>query len=107
MAGLNSALESVGDALKSALATVTTLTVTTYTNTSLAQGRTGAVLRAQTTISLGGNTESIVPEDDGKVDDAVWKIHTDALDRAIQNRTELLRVMLSAVGLGNAKAPGK
>jgi hypothetical protein len=43
-------LESVGDALKSALETVTTLTVTTYTNTSLAQGRTGAVLRAQTTL---------------------------------------------------------
>jgi hypothetical protein len=100
LSGLNAALASIGDTLQKAVQTVTTLTVTTYTNGQLDKGLQGATLRAQTKISLTGDTESIVPEDAGKVDDAVWKIHTDALDRAIQNRTKLLRVILSLLGPG-------
>jgi len=102
LAGLNNAVSTIGAALEKAVQTVTWLTVTTYTSNQIAQGLQGAALRAQTKVSLLGDTESLIPENDGKVDDALWKIHTDALDRAIQNRAKMFEVLLSTLGLGNA-----
>jgi hypothetical protein len=102
LAGLNNAVSTIGAALEKAVQTVTWLTVTTYTSDQIGQGLQCATLRAQTKLSLLGATESIIPENAGKVDDALWKIHTDALDRAIQNRAKMFEVLLSTLGMGSA-----
>jgi hypothetical protein len=58
---------------------------------------TGAELRAVTIANLDGNTVVCVPEQDGKVDDALWKIHSDTFDKALANRVELLKTAASAI----------
>jgi hypothetical protein len=38
-----------------------------------------------------------VPEQDGKVDDTLWKIHSDMVDKALENRVELLKTAALAI----------
>jgi hypothetical protein len=38
-----------------------------------------------------------VPEENGVVDDALWKIHSDTMDKALANRVELLKTAASAI----------
>jgi hypothetical protein len=38
-----------------------------------------------------------VPEQDGKVDDALWKIHSDTFDKALANRVEMLKTAAAAI----------
>jgi hypothetical protein len=58
---------------------------------------TGAKLRAMTVASLDGSTVVCVPETNGQVDAALWKIHSDALEKALANRIELLRTAANAI----------
>lgn len=51
----------------------------------------GATLRAVTIANLDGNTLLCVPENQGQVDEALWKIHSDVFDKALANRIELLK----------------
>ena len=48
-------------------------------------------LRAVTIANLDGNTLLCVPENDGAVDEALWKIHSDVFEKALANRIELLK----------------
>ena len=60
-------------------------------------GFTGASLRAVTIANLDGNTIVCVPEQDGKVDDALWAIHADIVQKAMANRVEMLKAAASAM----------
>lgn len=80
-----------------------TLEVTTSVSDNIAgvsyrEGRlTGGRLRAFTRIGPDGDMQVCVPERDGIVDDALWKIHNETLERAISNRAEMVKLAASAV----------
>lgn len=107
--GLGQALEQfagkLGDVLTRAMDEAATLEVKTYVSDSMegvgydmATGQlSGAVkLRALTRMNLVGDTIVCVPEQDGKVDDALWAIHRDTVDRAQAYRAELLKSAIAA-----------
>lgn len=96
----------VGQALKAAVDDATSLEVSTYISDSMegvaydaATGKFAgtARLRALTRISIDGDTLICLPEKDGQIDTAVWEIHTAMVQRAQENRTELLKTAVSAV----------
>ena len=65
-----------------------------------------ARLRALTRINIDGDTLVCVPEEAGEVDQAVWAIHAEMVQRAQAGRAELLRTALSAAtGLLGAVKP--
>ena len=109
---LQSALQKLTDVLASAFDSLTKVEVATYTSERLedvtyADGKfTGARLRGLTRASLDGNTLVCVPEQDGKVDDALWAIHAAIVDRALRHRVEMLQLAASAASsLIGAKQP--
>jgi hypothetical protein len=55
-----------------------------------------AKLRALTRINLDGDTLVCVPEKEGEIDEALWKIHLDTVGQAQAHRAELLKAMVSA-----------
>jgi len=55
-----------------------------------------AKLRALTRVNMDGDTLVCVPERGGQVDDTLWTIHTDMVQRAQAYRAELLKAVLSA-----------
>jgi len=110
-ATLQQVVEKIGESLKAAVENLTTIEVSTYVSDDVTavkyeDGRfTGARLRALTRSSLGGKTLVCVPEQDGKVDDALWKIHSEAVEKALANRTEMIKLAVSAASslLGGLK----
>lgn len=55
-----------------------------------------AKLRAMTRIQFNGNVIICVPEnEEGKVDETLWKIHAEMVQQAQTHRAELLKVMVS------------
>jgi hypothetical protein len=102
-ASLQDAAQKIGAWLADSFQTVTSVHVSTYVSDSLKDVQyvngvlTGAELRAVTIANLDGNTVVCVPEQDGKVDDALWKIHSDTFDKALANRVELLKTAASAI----------
>jgi hypothetical protein len=82
---------------------LTTLEVKTYTSADGTEE--GARLRASTKIKLEGSSEVIVPERDGAVDDAVWKIHCEAVAMAVENRAKMMQIATNAAAalLGSVK----
>ena len=98
---LQEAAQKIGAWLADSFETVTSVHVSTYvtdnlTNATYTDGAfTGATLRAVTVANLNGNTVVLVPEDAGKIDDALWKIHSDTFDKALANRIELLKTAAS------------
>lgn len=112
-ATLQDVAQRMGDSLLNAVQNLAATEVLTYVTDDMAgvqfeNGRfTGAKLRAMTRLTLGGDTLACVPAAaDGKVDDAVWKIHCDAVDKALANRTEAIKLAASAASglLGVFKA---
>ncbi len=99
---LQQVLSKLGETLQRAVESATTVEVATYVadDVSLAKFEngqfTGARLRALTRVSLDGKTLVCVPEREGKVDDDVWKIHSDALARALANRADMMKLAASA-----------
>ncbi len=98
--------------LSQALDDATSLEVSTYVSDDMDSvtyryGRfTGARLRAMTRIQIDGDTLVCVPEKEGEVDTALWKIHADMVQQAQASRTELLKTIVSAAtGLGNLIKP--
>ena len=95
-------LQHVGESLQKAVGNLTTTEVLTFVSDDLAgvkyeDGRfTGARLCALTRLNINGNTQACVPVSQGKVDDALWKIHCDAVDKALSNRTEMIKLAASA-----------
>jgi len=112
-ASLQEAAQKIGAWLADSFQTVTSVHVSTYVSDSLKDVQyvngvfTGAELRAVTIANLDGNTVVCVPEQDGKVDDALWKIHSDIFDKALANRVELLKTAATAIAslVPGVKAP--
>ena len=102
-ASLQDAAQKIGAWLADSFQTVTTVHVSTYVSDNITAVTyengvfTGAELRAVTIANLDGNTVVCVPEADGKVDDALWKIHSDTFDKALANRVELLKTAAAAI----------
>ena len=107
--------DSLSRALQKAVADATSLEVDTYVADDMAgvtfdgaARRFGgtARLRAMTRISLDGDTLVCVPEEAGEVDDTLWTIHADMVERAQAHRAELLKTAVSAAtGLFGAVKP--
>ncbi|HUA97060.1 MAG TPA: hypothetical protein VMA34_01885 [Terracidiphilus sp.] len=110
---LKDAVQNIGAWLAKTFDTVTCVRVSTYTSDDMTQVQiqngaiTGARLRAMTVASLDGNTQVCVPETGGQVDDALWKIHSDTLEKALISRTELLKAAAAAMAslIPGAKLP--
>jgi len=102
-ASLQDAAQKIGAWLADSFQTVTSVHVSTYVSDNIKEVQyangvfTGAELRAVTIANLDGNTVVCVPEQDGKVDDALWKIHSDTFDKALANRVELLKTAAAAI----------
>ena len=102
-ASLQDAAQRIGSWLADSFQTVTSVRVSTFVSDNIADVKfengtfTGAKLRAMTVASLDGNTAVCVPEQDGKVDDTLWKIHSDMVDKALENRVELLKTAALAI----------
>jgi hypothetical protein len=96
-------VERVSAAVGRAVEDLTTLEVKTYTSADGTEE--GARLRASTKIKLEGSSEVIVPERDGAVDDAVWKIHCEAVAMAVENRAKMMQIATNAAAalLGSVK----
>ena len=100
-AALKSFLDSVGRAIQDAA----TLEVKTYVSDAMegvqfqADGKTFAgsvTLRAFTAISLDGDVNACVPLEAESVDTSLWTVHTAMVAQAQANRTELMKLALSA-----------
>jgi hypothetical protein len=102
-ASLQDAAQRIGSWLADSFQTVTSVRVSTFVSDNIADVKfengtfIGAKLRAMTVASLDGNTMVCVPEQDGKVDDTLWKIHSDMVDKALENRVELLKTAALAI----------
>lgn len=106
---LNQFTTKLAIALQQAVDNTTSLEVSTYTSDdmtgvtySVTSGKFEgtAKLRALTRIAFDGDTVICVPEKEGKVDEALWKIHVDMVQQAQTHRAELLKVLAStAAGL--------
>lgn len=103
--GTKSTLQELASTLTAkigeAINAVATVQVKTYTTASLTDKPgvdpfTGACLRAISEIRLDGNARICVPEKDGQVDDAIWKLHSDMVDKALSNRIEMFKLAASA-----------
>jgi hypothetical protein len=94
---LQDAAKKIGEWLAETFETVTSVHVSTYVSDDLSKAKyengvfSGATLRAVTIANLDGNTLLCVPENNGAVDEALWKIHSDVFDKALANRIELLK----------------
>jgi hypothetical protein len=97
--------DKLGESLKTAIDEVTSLEVATYVSDDMvevtydAEKRqfTGtAKLRALTRINFDGDTLVCVPEREGAIDQALWALHTDMVQRARAHRAELLKAAVSA-----------
>jgi hypothetical protein len=92
---LNDILEKLGTSLQRTLDSVTTLEVTTYTSDDVSKVRyeagefKGANLRAMTRVTLTGETKACIPVSDGKIDEALWKLHSDMVEKAVAHRTAM------------------
>lgn len=92
----------LGQFLGKALDEATSLEVSTYVSDDMSQvkyeaGRfSGARLRALTRIEIDGDSLICVPETEGEVDTALWKIHMDMVQQAQLSRAELLKTVVSA-----------
>jgi hypothetical protein len=95
-------VERLTQVVEKAVAEDKTLEVLTYTSDDMAAvekenlGRT-ATLRAITRIKPDGDIEVCVPSAEGEIDEALLAVHSDAVERAQVNRTELIRAAFEAV----------
>lgn len=87
--------------LGEAVNALATVEVSTYTTTDMSAAKSSdlqtATLRAYSKVRLDGNAQLCVPETNGQVDDTLWKIHSDMLQKALDNRTAMLKAIASAV----------
>jgi hypothetical protein len=105
-ARLTSALQhfadQVGAILEKAIGDITGLEVSTYVSDKMDDVKyenrqfTGAHLRVLTHINLGGDTLLCIPAEEGMIDQALWTIHADMVQKAAANRAELLKAIASA-----------
>ncbi|HWQ12633.1 MAG TPA: C25 family cysteine peptidase [Roseiflexaceae bacterium] len=93
---------TVAERLETFVQDAATLEVRTYVSgdlerVELKEGRVpGVNPRALTFIQLDGDTVVVVPESEGELDQALWKVHTDMVQQAQATRAEMLRTLLDA-----------
>jgi hypothetical protein len=98
------------EALQQAVEQLTTLEVATYVSDNLAdvkyehgQFTGGAKLRALSRSKLLGDLLVCVPEKSGDIDQALWKLHVEMVQRAQAHRAEMLKTLgAAAAGLLDA-----
>jgi hypothetical protein len=99
---LLSAIQRLVDRLGEALEQATDLEVRTYTAADMSQvagDLQGAVsLRAYSQVNLGGDTQVVVPAQEGEMSELLWAVHRDSVDKAQANRAEMLQVVASTSG---------
>lgn len=104
-------MERVGSAINEAA----TLKVKTYVSSDIegvqvnAQGNLEGDLRlrAMTSIELDGDIVAVIPMRPDGMDETLWAAHVDMVKQAQANRTELVKLAISAVsGLVTAIKPG-
>jgi hypothetical protein len=107
-ASLQNVRQGLGAMLQKAVESLTTTQVLTYVSGDLGQVTyandkfQGANLRAMTRLTITGDTLVCVPESaDGKVDDALWKIHCDNVDKALANRAQMVKSVTELLGVLN------
>ncbi len=114
-AKLSATLKNFMDRVGSAINEAATLKVKTYVSSDLegikldAQGNlTGDMrLRALTSIELDGDVTAVIPMRADGLDQKLWAAHVDMVKQAQANRTELVKLAVSAVsGLVTAIKPG-
>ncbi|MSP12472.1 MAG: hypothetical protein EXR62_05885 [Chloroflexi bacterium] len=109
---LQDLVDRLGTALSKAVDNISSLEVKTYVsddleNVTISGGQvSGAKLRAWTRIDADGDTIMCVPERDGEIDEVLWQMHADMIQRAQANRAELLRASIAAVS-GFLRLPGQ
>jgi hypothetical protein len=87
----------LGERLTEMLAEVSKLEVKTYVSDDLsAQQQDERLLRAYTCIEFGGDIESHVPADGDDIDEALWQMHLDMVERAQEHRAALLKTLAEA-----------
>lgn len=104
--GLATAASGLSQAVSQLMSQVSTLEVVTYSSDDLSSvavdPHTGQLVgslkrRALTRLRLDGQTVAVVPEQDGQIDDRLWTIHCQLVERAQAQRTELLKSTLAAM----------
>jgi hypothetical protein len=114
-AKLSATLKAFMDRVGGAINEAATLKVKTYVSDDIegvkldAQGNlTGDMrLRALTNIELDGDITAIIPMRPEGMDETLWAAHVDMVKQAQANRTELVKLAISAVsGLVTAIKPG-
>jgi hypothetical protein len=99
---LQNFVSRLGEFLSKALEEASSLEVATYVSEDMSAvkyeaGRlSGAQLRALTRIEIDGDALICIPESDGEVDTALWKIHVEMVQQAQASRAELLKTVVSA-----------
>jgi hypothetical protein len=96
--------EKVSGTLQNAVSGATTLEVKTYVSEHMDtvthdedKGFSGADLRAVTILKLDGDVEACVPQTDGEIDEVLWNVHLQLIERAQANRNELFKTVVSAL----------
>ena len=102
---LSNFVDQLGTAVTNFVADVSILQVKTYTsdgddNVDYDQRNrkfTGSVhCRAVTAITVDGDTESLVPQRGGELDERLWAMHLAMVERAQVNRTDMIKAVMSA-----------
>lgn len=109
---LHDLVQRIAESLQKAADNLASAEVMTYSSDDLTnvkyenQRLSGAKLCALTRLDINGNTLVCVPASPGgKADDALWKIHCDAVDKALANRTEIVKLASAAADLLAALKP--
>jgi hypothetical protein len=98
---LNNTLQTLATRLAAFVENVTSLNVSTYVSDEIENTRydplkktfsEGARQRALTHISLDGDTQVCVPTEAGEVDEAIWEIHSQMVEQAMANRTDMIKM---------------
>jgi hypothetical protein len=99
-------VDKVAQSLHDAISEAVTLRVVTYVSDDMGavdydrdtKTFSGAArLRAMTVIELDGDVIACVPSKDGKVDEALWTLHLEMVEKAQTSRNELFKTAVSAV----------
>jgi hypothetical protein len=97
-------IDKMGETLQNAVSEATTLKVMTYTSGDMDKvtydkdtGFSGANLRAMTIFHLDGDVVACVPQTGGKIDESLWAVHLQLVERAQTSRNELFKTAVSAL----------
>ena len=99
---LENVVARIGATMEAVVSGLTTVEVATYVSDNVASVEfkdgtfVGAKLRARTQFGLDGKMVNLVPEKDGKLDEALWGVHMASVDKAVANRSEMIKLAAAA-----------